>query len=102
MIDKQVVGKMGLRGTPGLNVGVVDKGVSGRGGGGGRGRGGGGGGGGRGGAQKGGGRNAGSVGGAPNGRPLAAGGVQKNQRGFGQGRRGGRTRGHQGPPGTEI
>ncbi|KAK0843396.1 hypothetical protein LTS02_016106 [Friedmanniomyces endolithicus] len=38
MIDKMVVGKMGLRGTPGLNVGIVQKAPhAGRGGGGGRG-----------------------------------------------------------------
>lgn len=86
MLDKQVVGKMGLRGTQGLNVGVVDKGPSRR-------------------PNGAGGPNAS----AKNARQAPAvgngqargGGMSRGGRGrgMGPGRRGGRTRGHQGPPG---
>ncbi|RMY73695.1 hypothetical protein D0863_03700 [Hortaea werneckii] len=97
VIDKQVVGKMGLKGTRGLNVGTVERASNGAGGGrGGRG--------GRGGAGAG--RSNGSVnggrGGAQTNGGQSRGGVQKNKRDFGQGRRGGRSKQHQGPPGGEM
>lgn len=92
LIDRQVVGKMGLKGVGGLNVGVVEKG--------GRGQMGGGRGGGRGGARGGARPNGAPRGLSNQGAPTVQGnGVQKNKRGGGPGRRGGRTRGHQGMPG---
>ena len=112
MIDKRVVGKMGLRGTKGLNVGVVDTAPNGRGGGGGgrqSGRGGG-----SVGAQQGGvgrpntrhsvadGRNASGLDAGPRGDGQRGGGVQKRGRGTGPGRRGGRSKQHQGMPGGEA
>lgn len=98
MIDRQVVGKMGLRGTKGLNVGVVDKGPSRRpqnGGGGPTTR------------QAAGGRNAGQTAGGqtarPNGDTQRGGrGGGRGGRGAGPGRRGGRSKQHQGPPGNEV
>ena len=85
MIDRQVVGKMGLKGVKGLNVGFVDKGSSRRP---------------QGGAaaptkrQKVIGQNATQTQNAakPNGE------AQKNRRGVGPGRKGGRSKAHQGVP----
>ena len=97
MIDRQVVGKMGLKGVQGLNVGVVDKsGPSNR-------RGGANGGAGRQGSGGNSGRPAGARRMSTNARSsgpqqAANGGVQKT-RGGGPGRRGGRSKAHQGPPG---
>ncbi|KAK4541329.1 hypothetical protein LTR36_008087 [Oleoguttula mirabilis] len=90
MIDKMVVGKMGLRGVPGLNVGVVDKGPSRRpqnGGGRPVTR------------QIGGGRNVDPNAGAPTGRANGGG---RGRGGMGPGRRGGRSKQHQGAPGGEM
>jgi ATP-dependent RNA helicase MSS116 len=82
LLDKQVVGKMGLRGVPGLNVGHVER-TGGRGG-----RGGGGGGGGRGGRSNGpsGGRD--TNGDAPSGRGRGGGRGGRGGRGGGRGRGG--------------
>ncbi|KAK3079958.1 hypothetical protein LTS18_003498 [Coniosporium uncinatum] len=100
MIDRQVVGKMGLKGVRGLNIGVVDKGPSRR-------------------PPPGPVKMAGtrpppnptgpkSAGGAPARKRVSEqngqlnGGVQKRGRGAGSGRKGGRTKAHQGPPGGEA
>lgn len=92
MIDKMVVGKMGLRGVQGLNVGHVDKGAGGRpqnGGGRPAPR------------QNGGGRNTGPPAGAPPGRANGGGGG-RGRGGMGPGRRGGRSKAHQGAPGGDM
>lgn len=107
VIDKMVVGKMGLKGVQGLNVGTVERNGPGRGqGGGGRG---GRGGGRQGGTARGGGHTvSGMNGGRGAGHTMGGmdgvqnGGVQKKPRGAGPGRRGGRTRGHQGMPGGDV
>jgi ATP-dependent RNA helicase MSS116 len=92
MIDKRVVGKMGLKGVRGLNVGLVETAAGGRGG-----RGGGQGGGGRNGGVESNGRieknGGGQGGGSRNGGFESSGRIEKNGGGRGASGSGGRGRG---------